>query len=167
MQKLAHDLRSTLAPDYDCILAALLRLLPRHISPEALTALLATFSTVFKFLLAPSSVEDIIPRTWTSIHSVLPSCNPEVQRAFAEVWGSLLRRLKTPSRIVAVELLASELAGVEDACAWAVVFACKVRLFRAFCANACLKPCIVHLADAPYRFFVDYLASLSLPSPVQ
>jgi hypothetical protein len=44
----------------------------------------------------------------------------------AEVWGSVLRRLKTAPRAKAVTLLAKNLEGVEDASAWAIVYACKV-----------------------------------------
>ncbi|KAH9067708.1 armadillo-type protein [Lactarius vividus] len=43
----------------------------------------------------------------------------------AEVWGSLLRRLRAPQREALVELMAEELAGVEDACAWAYIYSCK------------------------------------------
>ncbi|KAI0316098.1 armadillo-type protein [Amylostereum chailletii] len=43
----------------------------------------------------------------------------------AEAWGSLLRRAKMSSREAAVKLMAEDLEGVEDACAWTVVFACK------------------------------------------
>ncbi|KAI9063947.1 hypothetical protein FKP32DRAFT_1603293 [Trametes sanguinea] len=46
-QKLAHDLRTTLAPEYPRILKRLLQLLPRSLSAEALTALLATFTALF------------------------------------------------------------------------------------------------------------------------
>ena len=45
----------------------------------------------------------------------------------AEVWGSLLRRLRASKREAAVEVMASDLGGVEEACAWAYIFACKVR----------------------------------------
>ncbi|KAH9007602.1 armadillo-type protein [Lactarius deliciosus] len=43
----------------------------------------------------------------------------------AEVWGSLLRRLRAPQRDALVELMADELTGVEDACAWAYIYSCK------------------------------------------
>ncbi|KAG6834514.1 hypothetical protein H0H93_009222, partial [Arthromyces matolae] len=43
----------------------------------------------------------------------------------AEVWGSLLRRLKPGAREEAVKLLAKTGEGIEDSTAWAVAFACK------------------------------------------
>jgi U3 small nucleolar RNA-associated protein 20 len=45
----------------------------------------------------------------------------------AEVWGSVLRRLKTTAREKAVKSLLHNLKGVEGVCAWAIIFACKVR----------------------------------------
>src|SRR6266403_2601338 len=127
MQKLVHDLRSIILPSYDDLLNRLLRLLSRSISAAALTTLLATFSSLFRHLLVPATEPDLVQRTWKCVCVVLPECNSEVQRAMAEVWGSLLRRLRASRREVAVEVMASDLAGVEDACAWAYVFACKVR----------------------------------------
>jgi U3 small nucleolar RNA-associated protein 20 len=126
MQKLAQDLRSIIFPSYDDLLNRLLRLLPRSISAAALTALLATFSSLFKHLLVPATESDFLERTWKCVRTVLPECHPEVRRSMAEVWGSLLRRLGVSRREVAVEVMAHDLVGVEDACAWAYVFACKV-----------------------------------------
>ena len=126
LQNLAHDLRTTLSPIYINILELLLKLLPRSISPTALTALLETFSTMFKFLLVPSIHIELLEDTWTAVRLVLPKCLPEIQRAMAEVWGSVLRRLKTVPRTRAVTLLAKNVDGVEDASAWVFVYACKV-----------------------------------------
>ena len=74
----------------------------------------------------PSIHLDLLQQTWSSLHAVLPSCSPEVQRAAAEVWASVLRRLKTSAREKAVLLMANNLDGVESASAWMLVFACKV-----------------------------------------
>jgi U3 small nucleolar RNA-associated protein 20 len=126
MQKFVHDLRSIILPSYDDLLDRLLRLLPESISAKALTALLATFGSLFKYLLVPATETDVLRLTWKRVRIVLPECNSEIQRAMAEVWGSLLRRLKAPKREVAVEVTAEDLSGVEDACAWAYIFACKV-----------------------------------------
>ncbi len=126
MQKFVHDLRSIIIPSYDDLLDRLLRLLPESISAKALTALLATFGSLFKYLLVPATETDVLRLTWKRVRIVLPKCNSEIQRAMAEVWGSLLRRLKAPKREVAVEVMAEDLSGVEDACAWAYIFACKV-----------------------------------------
>jgi len=131
MQKFTHDLRSIILPSYDDLLDHLLRLLRQSISAVALTALLGTFSSLFKHLLIPATGTDLLRRTWNSVRIVFPECNSEVQRAVAEVWGSVLRRLKASRREVAVEIMAEDLAGVEDACTWAYIFACKV------CSTVC------------------------------
>ena len=126
MQKFVHDLRSIILPSYDDLLNRLLQFLPRPVSAAALTALLATFSSLFKHLLVPATESDIVQRTWKRVCVVLRGCNSEVQRAMAEVWGSLLRRLRASRREVAVEAMAEDLGGVEVACAWAYIFSCKV-----------------------------------------
>lgn len=133
LQKMAHDLRTTIAPVYDDIVSRLLKLLQRSISPEALTVLLETFNTLFRFLLVPSIHLDLLESTWTSIKSTLPKCLPEIQRAMAEVWGSVLRKLKTAAKEKAVHLLAAGAGAgagatnddVDDASAWVLVYACK------------------------------------------
>ncbi|KAG1882502.1 armadillo-type protein [Suillus subluteus] len=125
LNKLAHDLRTTLAPSYVDLLEVLLRLLPRPISAPSLTALLATLSGLFRYLLVPSINLDLLDQTWSSFRAVLPTCNSDVQRAAAEVWGSVLRRLKSVAREKAVILMAQNLEGVEDASAWMMIFACK------------------------------------------
>jgi len=123
---MAHDLRTTLSPMYTDLLDCLLRLLPRPISAPALTALLETFSSLFKYLLVPLTDLEYLEQTWSSICGILPKCLPEVQRAMAEVWGAVLRKLKVPVREKAVLLLARDVKGIKDACAWSLVFACKV-----------------------------------------
>jgi len=128
LQKLAHDLRLTLAPSYSELLSCLLRFLHRSLPAPALTALLATLSTIFKFLLVPSD-KNLLEKTWSAMRTALAGCNLEVQRAVAEVWGSLLRRLKPAASETAVRLMMEDLTNVEDACAWAFVFACKVGHF--------------------------------------
>ncbi|KAG1831616.1 armadillo-type protein [Suillus variegatus] len=125
LNKLAHDLRTTLAPSYADLLEVLLRLLPQPISAPSLTALLATLSGLFRYLLVPSINLDLLDQTWSSFRAVLPTCNSDVQRAAAEVWGSVLRRLKSVARERAVILMAKNLEGVEDASAWMMIFACK------------------------------------------
>lgn len=128
MQNLAHDLRTTLSPMYPDILARLLKLLTRSISAASLSTLLATFSSLFKFLLVPSIRFDLLETTWAAMSKTLRQCIPEVQRAVAEVWGSVLRRLKAAGREKAVQSIANDLEGLEDASAWCLVFACKARI---------------------------------------
>jgi len=127
MQKFVHDLRSVILPTYDDLLDRLLQLLPKPISTSALTTLLVTFGSLFKYLVVPATETNVLQWTWKRMRVVLPECNSEVQRAMAEVWGSLLRRSKASIREETVEFMAEDLSGVEDACAWAYVFACKVR----------------------------------------
>ena len=126
LQKITHDLRTTLSPAYTDILTRLLNLLPRSLSPAALTVLLETFSSLFKYLLVPAISTTLLEQTWAGVRAILPNCLPEIQRAMAEVWASLLRRLKTTSREKAVVLLAESVVDVEDAMAWIFVYACKV-----------------------------------------
>lgn len=127
MQKFVHDLRSVILPSYNDLLDRLFQLLPKPISTSALTTLLVTFASLFKYLVVPDTESDVLQRTWKRMRVVLPECNSEVQRAMAEVWGSLLRRLKASRREEAVEFMAEDLSGVEDACAWVYIFTCKVR----------------------------------------
>lgn len=126
LQKIAHDLRTTLSPIYADLLKKLLSLLPRSISPPALTCLLETLSSLFRYLLIPSVDLTLLDLTWNAICQVLPKCLDEIQRAMAEVWGSCLRRMKVKARENAVVLLADRTIGVDNASAWALVFACKV-----------------------------------------
>ncbi|KAJ7170672.1 hypothetical protein C8R43DRAFT_59666 [Mycena crocata] len=138
LQKITHDLRMTLSPVYlDPILPRLLALLLRSktISAPALTALLATFAALFKFLLLPASSSSelqLLEKTWECIRDILPRCLPEVQRAMAEVWGGVLRRLKPEVKARAVALLAESVtkqtaSEVQDAAAWCLVYACESR----------------------------------------
>ena len=126
MQKLAHDLRATLIPVYGDLLNRLTNLLPRKISPEALLALIGTLSDLFKYLLVPTSELKLLEDTWTCLRATLSKCIPEVQRAAAEAWGLALRRMRLPVREKSVVMIAQNLEGIEDACAWIFVFACKV-----------------------------------------
>lgn len=126
MQKLAHDLRTTLSTIYPSILKRLLKLFPRSLEPAALTVLLETLASLFRYLLVPSIHTELITHSWGAIRLILPKCLPEIQRAIAEVWGSVLRRLKTASREHAVKLLAENVEGLEDVSAWAIVFSSKV-----------------------------------------
>lgn len=75
----------------------------------------------------------LLDETWDVLCSVLPTCLAEIQRAVAEVWAGVLRRLKAGPREDAVLLLATSV-GLEDATAWAIVFSCKV-----FMAPLCLS----------------------------
>jgi hypothetical protein len=121
-----HDLRTTISPVYPDLLDRLLSLLPRSISSPALTALLETLSSLFRYLLIPDIDPKLMDQTWSKICTVLPKCLGEVQRAVAEVWAGVLRRMKAGPREKAARLLAENAGILEDASAWVVVFACKV-----------------------------------------
>ena len=132
---MAHDLRTTLSPIYDDLLKNLLSLLPRSISPPVLTCLLETLSSIFRYLLIPSLNLALLDQTWDAISQVLPKCLGEVQRAVAEVWGSCLRRMKKDAREKSVVLLADRTGDIENASAWALVFACKVCIVSVLSIN--------------------------------
>ncbi|KAJ3744880.1 armadillo-type protein [Lentinula detonsa] len=125
LQKITQDLRVTLAPMYPQLLDRLLQLSARSISSEVLTILLSTLSALFKYLLVPSTDSALLEQTWPVFLLTLPKCLPEIQRALAEVWGSVLRRLKPGLRSKAMVLLAQDLKGIDDAAAWCLVSACK------------------------------------------
>jgi U3 small nucleolar RNA-associated protein 20 len=124
LQKFTHDLRDTLAPAYSDILRPLLILLKKTISPASLTSLLTTFTTVFKHLLIPNN--SLLKPTWIEIRGVLTDCLPDVQRTFAEVWGSVLRRLRVSAREDIVIIMVDDMKNLDDMVAWAFVSACKV-----------------------------------------
>lgn len=100
---------------------------------DTLTILLATFTSIFKLLVVPSSDVLILTDTWTAIRQVLPKCLSEVQRAVAEVWAAVIRRLKVVVRDRVVHFLAETIEGAEDATAWVVVYACKVSFSLSEC----------------------------------
>ncbi|KAH6910215.1 U3 snoRNP protein Utp20 [Coprinopsis sp. MPI-PUGE-AT-0042] len=103
LQKFVHDLRTTIAPVYKDVLQRLLDLLPS--------------------LNIPSRLDDATRNV--QLPATLPKCLPEIQRAMAEVWGSVLRKLKTTARAKAVTMLARAADPVDDASAWVLVYACK------------------------------------------
>lgn len=109
---------------YDA-LERMTKLLPRTIPADTLTILLETLSVVFKYVAIPA---EEIEKTWEQFVEVLPKCDPEVQRAVAELWGSTLRRLKVAVREKFVVTLVSTAS--TDVGSWVFVSACKVRLVR-------------------------------------
>ncbi|KAJ3554433.1 hypothetical protein NM688_g3115 [Phlebia brevispora] len=119
-QKLTHDLRTTIAPLQSEVLSCLLKLLPRSLLAETLTTLLETFTNLFKYVTIPS---DGMSDAWSSFASVLPRCDPEVQRVVAELWGSSLRRMKSAARQSCVTSIAT--SATPDVGAWCFVSACK------------------------------------------
>ena len=121
LEKLLHDLRSTLAPQYEQLLAVLLPLSAKSLGPEVLPVYLQTVSTLFKYLLLPQP--DSLPSTWTSVQSALRSCTLEMQRMLGEVVGTIIRKLKMEDRLQMVQLLVDEQDDLENAIAWIFVSA--------------------------------------------
>ncbi|KAJ3508085.1 hypothetical protein NLJ89_g5945 [Agrocybe chaxingu] len=146
LQKMAHDLRTTLSPIYTELLQSLLSLLPRPVSPQALTTLLETLTSIFRYLLVPDINVALLEETWKLMSSILPKCLDEIQRAVAEVWGAVLRRMKTNTRERAVLLLAEHTGEVPNASAWAVVYACKT---LHTCAPSVFSPLLSYHVAAP------------------
>ncbi|KAI0090560.1 armadillo-type protein [Irpex rosettiformis] len=124
LQKITQDLRTTVLPSYPAILEQLLSLLPRSMAAETLSILLPTFTSLFKYVLIPAdATSNTIQTAWTAFSDVLPKCDPEVQRAVAEVWGNLLRRMKGDARERCVTNIASSASS--DVAAWVFVCSCK------------------------------------------
>lgn len=164
-QKLAHDLRMMLAPKYPDILRRLIQLLPRSLSAPTLTALLATFSALFKYLLIPAVQPELLEQAWSVFRDTLPRCSPEVQRAAAEVWGATLRRLKASSREQCVILIAKSTEGsIADACAWMFVYACKVSSSARSSVCPSLNCPTVRVAEPAHRRSQYCRAFVTLPS---
>jgi U3 small nucleolar RNA-associated protein 20 len=118
-------LRTTLQPQYLELLKALLSAFLRSPPAETLTSLLSTLSLFFKHLLG-STVKETLHETWDIILATIPKCNPEIQRALAEVWASALRRLKGDVRTTAVTLILQSLEVNLDFGTWVFVYAFKV-----------------------------------------
>ena len=106
------------------ILEVLLASLSRSLSAETLTVLLASLSSFFKHLLAPCP--ELLPDTWSIIISTLRRCNPEIQRAVADVWAFVLRWCKGDVREAAVALILQDVETIADASAWMFIYAFKV-----------------------------------------
>lgn len=122
LQKLVHDLRMTISPMHNFIQGQLLKLLPRTLSAETLKTILDTFSVVFKYVTIPS---EFIQDAWAAFAEVLPRCDPEVQRAVAELWGVSVRRIKLQARATCVLSIISTAS--TDISSWVFVSACTVR----------------------------------------
>ncbi|KAK2463026.1 hypothetical protein APHAL10511_004681 [Amanita phalloides] len=147
-QKLAADLRTVLLPQYQSLLCILLALLPKNISTDALTILLSTLTAFFKYILLPSLQSDskILEETWAELCTVMKRCSPDIQRAGAEVWGTVLRRLKgNEVKERAMILLVENLEGLESSWATALVYACKsVSQTLHTCTSSLIRPLLSH-----------------------
>ncbi|KAI0820961.1 armadillo-type protein [Irpex lacteus] len=150
LQKLAHDLRTTIFPAYPQILTRLLGLLPRSLKAETLSILLPTFTSLFKYVLIPSdATANTIEVVWKAFSDVLPNCDPEIQRAVAEVWGNVLRRVKGEARESCVTAIVASAS--TDVAAWVAVCACKsVSQTLHTITPSVIRPLLAyHLSTAP------------------
>ena len=134
LQKFVEDLHSTVSPAYERLVRCLFELLPRRVSPETLSALLAALLSIFKHVLVPlvskSDESDALPTTWTIVTSALAKCNLEIQRAVAEAWSSVLRRLKKNDRHCCVTLMVASAGTMNEFVTWSFVFAIKASFLR-------------------------------------
>lgn len=124
LQKLLHDLKTTVLPKYESILDALLSEAPKSIPPAALSTYLATLALLFKQTL--NAQPELHQSTWIRLSNALKKCRPDRQRIIAEVWGIVLRRMKTQQKGEAVELLVKSLESedrLEDVVAWVLIAA--------------------------------------------
>ncbi|KAJ7816770.1 hypothetical protein B0H14DRAFT_2260257, partial [Mycena olivaceomarginata] len=132
----------------------------------------------FPLIPASSSTElELLEKMWTCIRDILPRCLPEVQRAMSEAWGGVLWRLKPEAKERAVVMLAQsvvdENAGeVQDAVAWCVVYACKVRrpflsyFLSTYIFSSPSRKLSIHHATTLLTAFSSVLnISLATPSP--
>lgn len=127
---LIYDLRQTLLPAAPQILQTLLSLLPRKLSPDALELLLTALTTYIKYLVISSLF--LVEPTWSALlAAACTSAQPAHIRMLAEVWGHLLRKLKTPERQRTVWLLVSSLQGGSETeaefAAWCVIEATRAK----------------------------------------
>ncbi|KAG8869452.1 U3 snoRNP protein [Serendipita sp. 405] len=115
MQKLIHDLRTTLLPKCDLILDTLLAQATRSLPPATLETYSQTLSTFLRQLLLPTP--RLLKTFWTKLNNTIRKCRPDIRRILAEVWGAILRRLKTDQKREATELLVASLDTIQDAIA--------------------------------------------------
>ncbi|KAG8958312.1 U3 snoRNP protein [Tulasnella sp. 419] len=132
LQNLTHDLRSTLVPQYPTLLSTTTSLFSRSLTPETLTTLLSTLSSLFRYIL--SSSPQLLPTSFHAIRLAMIDsrakvgggvAGEELQRMIAEVWGSVLRKVKSAHREQAIRLLADGLEGCEEGTAWCLIYAAK------------------------------------------
>ena len=149
-------------------MSCLLEFLPRRTTPEVLSAILASLLSIFKHVMVPSvpntSESNISATTWTLLSSTLVKCNSEIRRAVAEVWSSVLRRLKRNDRQRCIELMMSSARTLNDFIAWSLVFAAKVRWSSPILSWSALNVNSERRPDDPYiRSLVDFFVSRLLP----
>ncbi|EJT96886.1 hypothetical protein DACRYDRAFT_119713 [Dacryopinax primogenitus] len=110
LSKLIYDLRATLVPVYQQLLDQLLSRLNNIIPQQALQALLSSLSSLFKYILVPSSEHSLVSETWIKIASSFRE-GGDIGRLIAEAWGKTIRRLQSSQREKLVESMLAEEGG--------------------------------------------------------
>jgi hypothetical protein len=129
MSKLIFDLRRTLEPYFGSIYAKLLELSGGSVSADILTQVLEALSSLLRYILPTSP--NLLKSTYLQFVEAFRKCNPEIQRACGEVWGSLLRKLKGQIRETGVLAILEHLGEHDGALeAWTTIAACKVRFIN-------------------------------------
>jgi hypothetical protein len=160
MKALLHDLRSTMVPMYGPLLQALLPLTARKLEPEALTELLSTLLSFFKYLLIPAlqkadttpSPSSVLSLTWRELCKTFEECGDDGRRMLGEVWGATLRRMSANQRSTATAMMIKSLGmkpAFRDGIAWAVVEASQVCDIPRVAPNHCLTPTTGALTITP------------------
>lgn len=130
MKALLHDLRSTVTPMYTAILNELVPLLLRKLDTLALSELLTTLVTFFKYVLIPSLPSlTLLALTWKQLLRPFEEGDDQSRRMLGEVWGATLRRMKADHRETCVRMMMESLRenhSLRDGIAWVVVEACQV-----------------------------------------
>ena len=121
LQKLLHELRTTLTPKYEALWNALLSQASRSLPPATLETYIQTLSLFLKYLLLPDPSN--IAFTWHRLATTIKKCRPDVQRMLAEVWATVLRRLKAEARVEINMLIVEAVDTIPDAIAWMYISA--------------------------------------------
>lgn len=183
MKAFIHDLRSTILPMYPTLLNTLIPLLQRKIDTSALTELLATLATLFKYVLIPplsspspststssAPIPPVLSLTWKSLLPALAHVNDETRRMVGQVWGSTLRRMKLEMRDVCSLMMLDSLSGnnpdnddegeyeeLRDGITWVLVEACQAQ-------NRTFHLCAPKLVDCVLAFYLSGFSSSSSSS---
>lgn len=116
MQKLLHDLRTTLIPKFESIWDTLLAQATRLLSPSTLETYTQTLSACLKHLLLPTP--SLASFTWDALSATMKKCRPDIRRLLAEVWGTTLRKFKSEQKRHATDALVGSLDTLSDTIAW-------------------------------------------------
>ena len=156
MQKLLHDLRTTLRPKYEDLWNALLVQVTHPLPPSTLETYIETLSLFLKILLLPNPTN--LASTWHAFVATIQKCRPNVQRMLAEVWATALRRLKGDSRVEMTTLLVEALDKVQDTVAWIYITAFQT---TSATLHTSTIPLFSHLWDTSLQT-KDYNATFTL-----